>query len=57
MLARKAHGYLLSPALLRIDPTWDPIRNDPRFHALLKKYQAPAPASTAATVSAVPSST
>jgi hypothetical protein len=46
-LARKAHGYLLSPALLRIDPTWDPIRHDPRFRALLKKYSKPEPASAA----------
>jgi serine/threonine-protein kinase len=50
MLARKAHGYLLSPALLRIDPTWDPIRNDPRFQALLKKYPVPAPASASTAV-------
>lgn len=57
MLARKAHGYLLSPALLRIDPTWDPIRHDPRFRALLKKYPMPAPASTSSAASAVPSPT
>jgi serine/threonine-protein kinase len=24
----------LTPALLRLDPTWDPIRNDPRFQQL-----------------------
>lgn len=27
-------GDVLSPALLRIDPAWDPIRNDPAFKAL-----------------------
>ncbi|MGH8116248.1 MAG: tetratricopeptide repeat protein [Rhodanobacteraceae bacterium] len=49
LLARKAHGYLLSPALLRIDPTWDPIRKDARFQALLQRYPAmPASASIAA---------
>jgi hypothetical protein len=25
---------LLSPALLRIDPTWVPLRDDPRFRKL-----------------------
>ncbi len=24
--------------MLRLDPRWDPIRNDPRFQALLEKY-------------------
>lgn len=27
----------LTPALLRMDPFWDPIRNDPRFQKLLEK--------------------
>ncbi len=30
---------LLSVPLLRIDPLWDPLRNNPRFQALLAKYQ------------------
>ncbi len=28
---------------LRLDPRWDPIRNDPRFQALLVKYANPRP--------------
>ncbi|HJR13129.1 MAG TPA: tetratricopeptide repeat protein [Rhodanobacteraceae bacterium] len=33
-----------SPALLWLDPSWDPIRRDPRFQALLKKYAKYKPA-------------
>jgi hypothetical protein len=29
----------LSVGLLRLDPVWDPLRNDPRFRALLEKYE------------------
>jgi serine/threonine-protein kinase len=28
---------------LHLDPRWDPIRDDPRFQALLKKYDPPQP--------------
>lgn len=33
-------GVPLTPALLRLDPTWDPIRRDPRFQTLLKQHEA-----------------
>jgi TolB-like protein/Tfp pilus assembly protein PilF len=36
-------GRSVSVPLLKLDPTWDPIRNDPRFQALLKKYGSDAP--------------
>ncbi len=29
-------------AMLKLNPIWDPIRNDPRFQALLDKYGAKA---------------
>ena len=29
----------LSVGLLRLDPVWDPLRDDPRFQALLEKYE------------------
>jgi serine/threonine-protein kinase len=32
---------LLSVHTLRLDPRWDPIRDDPRFQALLVKYANP----------------
>ncbi len=28
--------------VLKLDPLWDPIRNDPRFQALIDKYGAKA---------------
>ncbi len=28
-----------TPHVLRLDPTWDPLRPDPKFQALLAKYE------------------
>ena len=28
-------GLMMSPALLRLDPAWDPIRSDPRFEKIV----------------------
>jgi hypothetical protein len=36
-------SYDISVHTLRLDPRWDPIRDDPRFQALLKKYDPPQP--------------
>ncbi|MGH8283116.1 MAG: tetratricopeptide repeat protein [Gammaproteobacteria bacterium] len=45
-----------SPVLLWLDPAWDPIRHDPRFQALLKKYARYKPvAPPAASIAAPPS--
>jgi tetratricopeptide (TPR) repeat protein len=35
------YGWPLTAALLRIDPLWDKIREDPRFQALVKAPAAP----------------
>jgi len=42
------HVYY-SPRMLWIDPLWDPIRHDPRFQALLRKYAGYKPANAATT--------
>jgi tetratricopeptide (TPR) repeat protein len=50
-LATPGIGSYYSPVMLWIDPAWDPMRQDPRFQALLKKYASakPAAASSGAT--------
>ncbi|MGH8398276.1 MAG: tetratricopeptide repeat protein [Gammaproteobacteria bacterium] len=42
-LATPGIGIYYSPVLLWFDPAWDPIRNDPSFQALLKKYASEKP--------------
>ncbi|HEV7123727.1 MAG TPA: tetratricopeptide repeat protein [Rhodanobacter sp.] len=45
-LASPGIGRWYSPAMLWLDPDWDPIRHDPRFQALLKQYAKYKPAVT-----------
>jgi len=40
LLAPPVGGDIITPALLRLEPIWDPIRNDPRFQKLVA---SPAP--------------
>ena len=34
-------GLVLSPAVLRLDPAWDSLRNDPRFQKLCGEHKQP----------------
>ena len=45
-LASPGMGIFYSPVMLWIDPAWDPIRKDPRFQVLLKKYAQDKPSQT-----------
>ena len=36
-------GIFVSPAMLRLDPVWDPLRGDPRFQALAQQGEGAAP--------------
>jgi len=45
-LAAPGIGNVYSPVMLWLDPSWDPIRHDPRFQALLQKYAKYKPAVT-----------
>ncbi|HEX7369282.1 MAG TPA: tetratricopeptide repeat protein [Rhodanobacteraceae bacterium] len=42
----KGTGWAISVPQLKLDPVWDPIRHDPAFQALLKKYAKDNPAIT-----------
>jgi hypothetical protein len=36
-LLETPYGNFLTPALLRLDPTWDPLRADPAFQKLCEE--------------------
>jgi tetratricopeptide (TPR) repeat protein len=49
-LATPGTGFFYAPVMLWIDPVWDPIRHDPRFAALQKKYASAKPAAASSEV-------
>ncbi|MGH8112453.1 MAG: tetratricopeptide repeat protein, partial [Rhodanobacteraceae bacterium] len=44
VLSASGSGQAYAPLMLWLDPAWDPIRHDPRFQALQKKYAKDKPA-------------
>jgi serine/threonine-protein kinase len=46
VLSMPMTGADISVPLLKLDPVWDPLRKDPQFQALLKKYAKNEPAVT-----------
>lgn len=46
VLGTSGVGFNYSPVMLWLDPNWDPIRQDPRFQALLTHYAKYKPAVT-----------
>jgi serine/threonine-protein kinase len=38
-------GHVVTPPLLKLDPLWDPLREDSRFKQLLLSEQTPVPLS------------
>src|SRR6185437_12646979 len=49
-------GEVMSVTRLKLDPVWDPLRGDPRFQLLLKKYAGAHPIAAANGTSPLPRS-
>ena len=39
LLEQLSGDWLVSAPILRVDPLWDPLRNNRRFQALLAKFE------------------